>query len=172
MIWLCLSGFKHNLFVGDTFDQWFLRVGCHTDVLQADDEYRRWPNITKVFPICTNVIRACSPFGGLVYFESPEGKSSLKAKLENVVECPYFDLCDQDSVNTWPHRKHAQGLWAELAGELITITLPSSAVRHVENPTQIVKLYDRYAVYIVYIIQFSFGENIFQIDSNIQLTFD
>ncbi len=59
---------------------WEVRVGCHTDDLSAEKSIHRWPLIT------TKSFSLTSAFGGLIYLESSKGNSTIKIKLENVIE--------------------------------------------------------------------------------------
>ena len=69
-----------------------IRVGAHKDTLWHLPEWRRAPQITRVFPIKTQTTRAANAFGGAVYIEVPEKDSigRIKITLDGAVEAPYF----------------------------------------------------------------------------------
>ena len=69
----------------------------------------RWPCITTVRSLSTE-LSFSTPFGGLVYFESP-GPGTLTVSLSNVVESPLIDLTQPETIQDWPRRRHAPGLW-------------------------------------------------------------
>jgi len=51
-----------------------------------------------------------SPFGGLIYFESP-GPGSISLTLNNIVESPFIDLTKPATIEDWPRRRQSPGLW-------------------------------------------------------------
>lgn len=88
---------------------WTLRIGAHTDDLSYCGHFTRWPVVTTTKYV-TETIEICSPFGGLIYFES-SGKGSLIVNLSNVVESPYIDLTKPETINDWNRRRNSPGLW-------------------------------------------------------------
>jgi hypothetical protein len=51
-----------------------------------------------------------SPFGGLIYFDSP-GPGSIYVCLNNIVESPFIDLTKPATIEDWPRRRQSSGLW-------------------------------------------------------------
>lgn len=101
---------------------WEIRIGCHTDDISDTSCYNRWPVVSSSVKLrkSTSVSTA---FGGLVYFESPKGSSSLKVRLESVVEAPFYDLTKPETVQNWSKSRMAPGLWAELCGKVRLINV-------------------------------------------------
>lgn len=97
---------------------WEVRVGSHTDDLTTMDEIRRWPQLSVAVKLKKSV-SLTSAFGGLIYVESPKGNSSIRIKIESVLEAPYFDLNRPETVSNWTTNRKAPGLWAELSGKVI-----------------------------------------------------
>ena len=127
-------------------ESWKIRVGAHTDVLYGQEEQRRWPNVCleKPFaPLAGSTLTLRSPYGGLIYVKSPRGEAKLEVLMEGVVEAPHFDLTDPTSKQQWASRRTAPGLWADIAGEYITITLPAQSVRDLEAPWDVMSTWDR-----------------------------
>jgi len=50
--------------------------------------------------------------------------------MSNIVESPLIDLTLPETIDDWERRKHAPGLWSELAGKHIIFTTPSKCVQH------------------------------------------
>ncbi len=96
---------------------WDLRIGCHTDDLSTMECLNRWPIVTSCIKL-KKVMTVSTAFGGLVYFDSPKGNSTLRIKLESVVEAPYFDLTKTATLRSWNVSRKAPGLWAELCGKV------------------------------------------------------
>lgn len=88
---------------------WSIRIGAHSDNIENCDFLTRWPCITVTKDLA-NEMTLCSPFGGLVYFESTRS-GSIKVSLTNVVTAPYFDLTKPETIKNWNERKNAPGLW-------------------------------------------------------------
>lgn len=90
-------------------EKWLLRVGAHTDDISDCDKYTRWPSVSLEIPL-DHETELFSPYGGLVYFDSPRA-GQLKVSLSNVVEAPLFDLTRPETVRDWNRRRKAPGLW-------------------------------------------------------------
>ncbi|CAF3926159.1 unnamed protein product [Rotaria sp. Silwood1] len=120
---------------------WCAQIGCHTDDLTKSTEYRRWPVISSRFDLPRGTkesIKMFSPFGGLLYIVSPSHNdpASITVQLSNVISTPTYDLNDEDRKNKWNSKaKEAKGLWADLAGKHMIISIPSASVRSVDVDT-------------------------------------
>ena len=92
-----------------SFDGWSIRIGAHTDDLSHCEKLSRWPCVTTCKAI-TQQMSFSSPFGGLIYFES-SGPGNLSVGMNNVVESPFIDLTKPSTIEDWPRRRQATGLW-------------------------------------------------------------
>ncbi|XP_035697568.1 TRPM8 channel-associated factor 2-like [Branchiostoma floridae] len=126
---------------GEHLDDWRVRVGAHSDNLSGKKKFKRWPKLSVVKRLEAET-KISSPYGGLIYFESPKEAGDLTASMENVVEAPFYDLEDPRSVQNWSERRKAPGLWADLAGEHIIFTLPAASVRDLEDPSEGLRAWD------------------------------
>ncbi|XP_066296637.1 TRPM8 channel-associated factor 2-like [Branchiostoma lanceolatum] len=126
---------------GEHVEDWRVRVGAHSDNLSGKKEFKRWPKLSVVKRLEAET-KISSPYGGLIYFESPKEAGDLTASMENVVEAPFYDLEDPRSVQNWSERRKAPGLWADLAGEHIIFTLPAASVRDLEDPSEGLRAWD------------------------------
>ena len=135
------AGTEANVTVSKVTNRWTVIVGAHSDCLNME-RVNRWPKIT----IETEIDKAgrydiSSPFGGSVYFLSPKQNSSyIEASINDIVTCPRFDLVTKGKP--WKESRNDSGLWADISGKYVTVTLPSSSIRNVDDPTQIMELYD------------------------------
>ena len=103
-------------------------MGCHTDDLSSMDRLKRWPLVYSKSKLKKeNIIT--SAFGGLIYLDSPNGNSTIKLQFENVVEAPFLDLNQPDTIENWWNRSRAPGLWSEICGKHIVFTVPSQTIR-------------------------------------------
>ncbi|MFT5689626.1 MAG: hypothetical protein ACI8PQ_002472, partial [Planctomycetota bacterium] len=118
---------------------WRLRIGAHRDTVWHKGTWKRWPEVTMERDVVDGALRMTSPFGGLVYFIPPKKArgGALHVTVRGVVEAPYFVLGDADSKAGWLERRLAPGPWAELECEGVILTIPSGAVRELEDPDQL-----------------------------------
>ena len=140
------AGISLSVVVGTPLDAtgvWGVSVGCHRDTLGHVESQRRWPNVVVTRALIHQRTTLTSPYGGPVYMESPDGGGTIRFELVNVVEAPYFDLTNPTSVVDWCRRRSAPGLWADISGEHVTITLPAASVRHVDDLSDAIATWDR-----------------------------
>ncbi len=63
--------------------------------------------------------------------------------VSNVVQSPFIDVLKPETVQRWNEsRINAPGLWAELAGEHVVLTCPSSSIRNLVEPLELIKFWD------------------------------
>lgn len=86
-------------------------------------------------------MQLCSPFGGLVYLESPNGKyDKITCKIDNVVPAPTFTY---KTASKWElFERSKPGIWCDIIGDKIAFTLPSSSIRNLPDLTKTMKLWD------------------------------
>ena len=123
---------------GNDKADWKLIIGAHT-YKPDDDLLRRWPRISKKFVLDQQgraEYKVVSYFGGSIYFlSSNNGESVITARLCNIVEAPIFDS-EINGKNVWKTKRDAPGLWADMRGELVTITIPAESVRGIDDPSR------------------------------------
>lgn len=125
---------------GKSFRGWKVRVGAHADRLWHKDRWPRWPEASIVR---SAMERVRAPAGGLVYFESdPEVAESVVVTVMGAVEAPYW-VSGKTSAERWHQMRNAPAPWAELQGKHLILTLPSSAVRDLEDPQALMDWWDR-----------------------------
>ncbi len=123
----------------------YIRIGCHRDRLWRKKSWRRVPEVTRRWRVERETQEMASAFGGLVYVETPVGfgTDSFEVEISGAVATPYFKLGETD-VGKWKKEiRHFPGRWAEFATEKLVITVPSAAARKVDDPTEVLKLWNR-----------------------------
>ncbi|CAH1784769.1 unnamed protein product [Owenia fusiformis] len=124
-------------------DDWMIQIGCHSDDLSRLDSLKRWPRIVTSKQLQTH-LSFVSPYGGLVYFRNTKAPSLLSVCIHNVIPAPYFDLTNPSrGLDAWRVQRYAPGLWAEIAGRNIIITLPAAAVGEIDDPTEVIQMWDK-----------------------------
>ncbi|XP_074645701.1 TRPM8 channel-associated factor homolog [Tubulanus polymorphus] len=123
-------------------NQWNVFVGLHTDKLKMNKRtWSRWPRIIVKKAMKSSPMKICSPFGGLVYLESPPNASEvIDVTLNDVVPAPVFTY---ETAKEWTS-SHIQkpGLWCDIIGDKISFIMPSRAVRNLTDLTQTMKVWD------------------------------
>ena len=121
---------------------WSLRIGAHTDSIAHHETWKRWPSVSRRFELEADEARVASPFGGLIYFEAGRGAAPMHVELEGVIEAPLFDGRAPMSAEDWKSERNAPAPWAEIAGEFLILTVPSAAIRELDDPARLAKFWD------------------------------
>ncbi len=118
---------------------WTLRIGCHKDTLWHKDKWTRWPEITHVVSM-KEEFDVATPWGGLVYFESSNNSTNISLTISGVVKAPLFDI--EDAGIDWLVERDNPAPWAEIKGKHMILSVPSSAVRNLDNPEDVARFWD------------------------------
>jgi hypothetical protein len=122
-----------------------VRIGAHTDALWSLPEWDRAPEITRVFPLRATSTLAANAFGGPVYIVVPVRSrlGTIQVTIQGGVEAPLF-VRGQTSHAEWMEKiRNAPAPWAELQGNNVILTVPSRVVRTLDNPEDLMALWDR-----------------------------
>jgi hypothetical protein len=121
-----------------------IRIGAHTDTLWHLARWERFPEITLSRPLDAASTRAASPFGGALYLVVPEGcrLGPLQVTVANAVPAPRFVRGVTDVAEWKQTLRDAPGPWAELEGRLVILTVPSYAVRDLDDPESLMAYWD------------------------------
>lgn len=122
-----------------------VRIGSHSDTLWHLDTWKRMPDICKTAAIESKKTVISSPFGGLIYIVVPEecklGKVSLK--IGGAVQAPRYVLGDT-ATGAWKNEiRNYPGPWAELETSKVILTLPSEAIRKLDDPEKLMMFWDK-----------------------------
>lgn len=123
-----------------------VRLGAHSDNIARRSAWPRMPRISRVFPVSGPQLKVANAYGGLVYIEVPNGADGeLTVAVDGAIDAPLFVL-GQTDVAAWRQTiRNAPGPWAELAADKIILTVPSSSVRKLDDPTAVLQFWDRAA---------------------------
>lgn len=136
-----------------------IRIGTHEDNLlegRKKTTWKRFPSVVREFYVNNSTVEIANPFGGMIYIAAPEPPSRRKvssgtqpripryARFEfiGVVEAPTFEL-GETKPQAWKHLRNAPAPWAQLAGKHFIATVPSEAVRGLEDPKPLVEFWDK-----------------------------
>lgn len=125
-----------------------IRIGCHTDVLWNNPEWKRHPEIARSFPASAGLNRVANPHGGLLYLEvprSPDGANPGHVTMRvggGVVEAPFYVL-GKTSAAEWERLRDAPAPWAELQCDRIILTVPSAEIRSLDDPKPLMEFWHK-----------------------------
>ena len=120
------------------------RIGAHTDKLWDKPEWKRHPEISRRWPLPAGESQFASAHGGLVYIENPAAAPGrqVEVTISGVVEAPLFVLGKTDPTDWKKRIRNHPAPWAELACDELTLTVPSEAVRDLDDPTELMQFWD------------------------------
>uniref|UniRef100_A0A3Q2FYT3 TRPM8 channel-associated factor homolog n=1 Tax=Cyprinodon variegatus TaxID=28743 RepID=A0A3Q2FYT3_CYPVA len=117
--------------------KWQIQIGCQTDGLNAA-ELKRAPHVHVRFPVISEMTQVWNLWGGLIYLVAPPKTEAqgLEVVVQMAVPAPYYK--SGVTTNTdWSLLRSAPSPWAELEFDNIILTVPSDAVRELENPDEL-----------------------------------
>jgi len=138
-LYLCPGEVLKVIMTEGDLNGWKLRIGCHKDTLWHKDKWTRWPEITHVVSM-KEELDVATPWGGLVYFESSNKSTNISLAISGGVEAPLFDI--EDAGIDWLVERDNPAPWAEIKGKHMILSVPSSAVRNLDNPEDVARFWD------------------------------
>jgi Peptidase M60, enhancin and enhancin-like/N-terminal domain of M60-like peptidases len=123
----------------------WLRIGAHSDHLWDLDKWERFPEITTRVPLTAAATKAAGMFGGPIYIEVPDKCTlgELPVRISGAVAAPYFVLGRTKPADWKDRLRKEPAPWAELECSKVILTLPSSAVRTLDDPEELMKTWER-----------------------------
>ncbi|KAM5171446.1 TRPM8 channel-associated factor homolog [Mantella aurantiaca] len=122
-----------------------VQVGCHSDNLSAAKEFCRAPVVVHKKDVCGEKVKISCVWGGLVYIIVKE-KSHLgliPVTVYGAEPAPTF-INGQTSRTSWLQTiRNYPAPWAELITDNIILTVPSEAIRSLEDPEALMSLWDK-----------------------------
>jgi hypothetical protein len=121
-----------------------LRIGAHSDRLWHLAEWKRAPEVTRNFTISTQTVRAANAFGGAVFIEVPANSrlGTIPVQITNAVPAPRF-VRGETSLEEWRRAiRNYPAPWAEMEGKRCILTVPSSAIRTLDDPEALMAYWD------------------------------
>lgn len=123
-----------------------VRIGVHSDRLWHLKNWTRYPEITLEKTMRSPETKVVNPFGGLVYIVVPQGIASaglgsVKFDISGAVAAPFF-VKGETSLRDWKTVRNNPAPWAELQGNEVIVTVPSSVIRSLDNPQELLETWD------------------------------
>lgn len=121
-----------------------IQIGPHTDLLWNKTPWVRFPGIVRSYPVTATQMNVASAFGGLIYVSIPAGKNlgPLSITLDNVTRAPLY-VHGQTTLNDWLTIRDYPAPWADVGSDKMQVTLPSSYIRTLADPAQVMNRWDQ-----------------------------
>ena len=122
-----------------------VRIGSHTDTLYNLDSWKRAPDISRSAPLQKGQTKFANPFGGLVYIVVPDNMAAqnVEVSIAGAFAAPLYVL-GQTSLDDWKNTiRWAPAPWAEISTGKLVLTVPSRAVRDLDDPTALCDFYNQ-----------------------------
>ena len=118
-----------------------LEVGIHTDANWPLANWRRFPQISRSFPLTAPQTAAANAFGGLISILVPANGSAgiVTAVFSGAVEAPVFTLGKTTEADWNSRIKNAPGAWGYIETPKWTGYFPSDFLRTLTHPEPIAK---------------------------------
>ena len=120
-----------------------LRIGAHTDHNWHHAAWTRFPEISCTWPIHVTTGTTASPFGGLIYVTVPPkcAAGKITVRISGAVAAPFF-VAGETALSAWRDTlRQAPAPWAEFASDKVIVTLPSSAIRALDDPEALMQVW-------------------------------
>lgn len=125
-----------------------LQIGSHSDRMTETkrEEWHRFPEVLRSFPLNTTRVTVANPFGGLVFLRNVSSVSKeapLALRLTGVVKAPTY-FAGRTTHDEWNRiRSETKGVpWGEFVGEKMVLMLPGPQLRAVVDPQKFTDFWD------------------------------
>ena len=117
-----------------------IRLNNHTDDISGQSTWSRVPSgISRTFSIDNTTTTVAGAFGGHIYLEAPAGTEigNIDVTISGAIEAPYFVLGEDTNADWIDSIRDNPAPYAELSSGNVIISLPSSMIRDLENPEEL-----------------------------------
>jgi hypothetical protein len=122
-----------------------IRIGAHKDELWHLDAWKRFPEITREWPLDAAVTKVACAFGGLIHVEVPKAAAPgiVPVQISGAVAAPFY-AHGRTGLEAWRTtiRNHPAP-WGELASSKVILTLPAEVLRTLDDPSALMDTWDR-----------------------------
>ena len=119
-------------------------IGAHTDGLWDKDIIKRHSKIYRYWSIDNTTSEIANSFGGPIYASIPAGSEfgDLQITISGAIRAPLFVLGETSEFEWLYSEKDNPAPWAELVSNNFIMTVPSSEIRNLDNPSQLMSWWD------------------------------
>ena len=119
-------------------------IGAHTDGLWGKDIIKRHSKIHRDWEIENTSTEVANSFGGPIYVSIPAGSvfGDIELTISGAIRAPMFVLGDTSDFEWLYSERENPAPWAELISNNFIMTVPSSEIRELNNPSQLMNWWD------------------------------
>jgi len=119
-------------------------LGAYDGDLEEREEWERYPRLQRSIDIEGSVTKISNALGGLVTIRVPKGSrhGSLDFTITGAVESPLYIAGRTDLLEWREQIRNAPAPWAELASDHVILAIPSTFIRKLDDPGQVMKVWD------------------------------
>ena len=119
-------------------------IGAHTDSLWSKDIIKRHSRIFTTWPVDNTSSEVGNAFGGPIYVYIPAGSEygEINLTISGAIRAPMFVLGETSDFEWIYSEKDNPAPWAELVSNNFIMTVPSSEIRNLNNPSQLMNWWD------------------------------
>ncbi|DAC66316.1 TPA: hypothetical protein HA325_03365, partial [Candidatus Thalassarchaeaceae archaeon] len=123
---------------------WIL-IGAHTDGLWGKDVIKRHSKIYRYWWIENTTTEIGNAFGGPIYAAIPAGSEfgEFDMTISEAVRAPMFVLGETSDFEWIYSERDNPAPWTELVSNHFIMTVPSSEIRNLNNPTELMDWWDQ-----------------------------
>lgn len=117
-----------------------VRVNGCTDNISGKTEWLRSPVVSRIFSLDQETVAVGNAFGGAVYVDLgtvAPGGVPFEMTLAGAVEAPYFVLGENTNEEWIATLRDLPAPYAELVCDRLALAVPSSMIRGLENPVEL-----------------------------------
>jgi len=121
------------------------QIGVHSDDLtHLDSVSRDGFDLTENFELERMSTKIYSPYGGLLLIRIPDTSTldTVKISVNGALRAPFFEL-NRTTREQWRKISKYPSPWAELKTDNIVLTIPSTKIRMLEDPEELLKFWDK-----------------------------
>ena len=119
-------------------------IGAHTDSLWSKDIIKRHSRIFTTWSVDNTSTEVGNAFGGPIYVYIPAGSEygEINLTISGAIRAPMFVLGETSDFEWIYSEKNNPAPWAELVSNNFIMTVPSSEIRNLNNPSQLMNWWD------------------------------
>ena len=120
-------------------------IGAHTDGLWNKEIIKRHSRIYRTWSIENTTTIVANAFGGPIYAYIPAGSAfgEINVTISGAIRAPFFVLGETSDFEWIYYEKDNPAPWTELVSNNFIMTVPSSEIRNLNNPSQLMNWWDR-----------------------------
>ena len=131
-----------------------VRIGSHTDTLWDSPAWKRFPQISRRWPLDGARTKVASPFGGTIFIDVPAGcpLGKIQVGVAGAVAAPRYVRGTTTNAEWARQLAEPGGPWAELEARGVILSVPRAAVANLRDPESLMAYWDEvvdacYALY-------------------------